>query len=110
MDPKPTIRLAETGAEAVALFQADRADAVLLDSEMPVLDGRQAAVAIRHFERTKPSQTPCYMVGLTGHDDPDTHRSLTDAGVDRIFTKPVRPSTLVRLLAQLQEFHAQKPR
>ena len=110
MEPTPTIQLAETGAEAVALYKAGRADAVLLDSEMPVLDGRQAALAIRRFERTRPSESPCYMVALTGHDDPDTQSALTEAGVDRIFTKPVRPATLVRMLAQLQQFHAQKQR
>jgi len=110
MQPEPTIRLAETGAEAVALFQAARADAVLLDSEMPVLDGPKAALAIRRIEGETAPETPCYMVALTGHDDPHTHRSLTDAGVDRIFTKPVRPSMLVRMLAQLQQVHAQKPR
>lgn len=98
LEPTPTIRLAETGAEAVDLFRAQRADAVLLDSDMPVMDGSTAALEIRRLAGLDPDAAPVLLVALTGHDDPGKLRAFADAGVDRVFTKPVSPRVLVSML------------
>ena len=103
LTPTPNVRLAETGAEAVTMFRASRADVVLLDSEMPVMHGGEAAVSIRRLESTVPAAAPCMMIALTGHEDPEHHAGLRHAGVDRVFTKPVHPVMLIQLLTALQQ-------
>lgn len=102
VQPTPHIRLAETGAEAVAMFLDTPADVVLLDSEMPVMDGRDAAAAIRSYETATVGVPSCLVLGLTGHSEPEHHASLRDAGVDRVFTKPVQPRMLAQLVRTLQ--------
>ena len=42
------------------------------------------------------------VLGLTGHTEPEHHTSLRDAGVDRVFTKPVQPRMLAQLVRTLQ--------
>jgi len=101
--PTPEIRFAETGARAVAHYTSHRADVVLLDSEMPVMDGSTAARQIRALEDTHPESPPALLVALTGHEDPQILKALADAGVDRVYTKPISPRVLLKLLQDHQD-------
>ena len=57
--------LAEDGAEAVAKFQAGDFDAVVMDIQIPVLDGLQATRKIRELEKDREHRTP--IIALTAH-------------------------------------------
>jgi two-component system, CAI-1 autoinducer sensor kinase/phosphatase CqsS len=73
-------------------------DAVMLDINMPGMDGLQAAAAIRRLEgqvRNVP------IVALTAHSDEETIRAAQAAGMNAFITKPVEAAVLYRTLASL---------
>jgi len=84
-----TITLAENGAEVVAALRLQPFDLVLLDVQMPVMDGLTAA---REICRLYPNlaQRP-RLVALTANALPGDRESCLDAGMDEYLTKPVLP-------------------
>ncbi len=85
------------GAEAVAAFAAGEYDAVLLDVEMPVLDGVAAARRIRDAE---PDGRRTPVLALTGHVAPEDEQRFRTAGMDGLVPKPFQPADLVAALAR----------
>jgi CheY-like chemotaxis protein len=91
-----SVRLAHNGREAVAAFEQEVFDLVLMDVQMPDMDGFQAVTAIRAREASRDRRTP--MVAVTAHvlkDDWDRYRSC---GLDAHLSKPMRRQELVRVL------------
>jgi CheY-like chemotaxis protein len=91
------IRCAASGAEAVALAAAERPDAILLDVEMPELDGPATVARLRAEPAC--AQTP--VVFLTAHDDPGELARLHALGVSGVLPKPFDVDTLGDRLADL---------
>jgi CheY-like chemotaxis protein len=91
------IRCTASGAEAVALAAAESPDAIVLDVEMPELDGPATVAALRAEPLT--AQTP--IVFLTAHDDPDELARLLALDVAGVLPKPFDVSTLGDQLADL---------
>jgi CheY-like chemotaxis protein len=91
------VRCTASGAEAVALAALEPPDAILLDVEMPGLDG-PATVATLRAEPTA-AQTP--VVFLTAHDDPEELARLRALPVAGVLAKPFDVNTLGSQLADL---------
>jgi CheY-like chemotaxis protein len=94
-----SVRLAPNGREAVAAFEQEVFDLVLMDVQMPDMDGIQAAIAIRAREASRGTRTP--MVAVTAHvlkDDWERYRSW---GLDAYLSKPMRRQDLFRVLDEL---------
>lgn len=91
------IRCAASGAEAVALATAEQPDAILLDVEMPEMDGPATVAALRAEPLT--AQTP--IVFLTAHDGPDELARLRALDVAGVLAKPFDVGTLGDELADL---------
>lgn len=90
----------ENGAEAVTAFKAQNFDAVLMDMQMPVMDGLTATREIRAYEASASrEQTPVIMVTAFGF--PEHVRASEAAGADRHVTKPVDPKALMSLIDEL---------
>ncbi|HET9931955.1 MAG TPA: response regulator, partial [Polyangiaceae bacterium] len=90
---------ASSGEEALALFERERPDCVLLDVRMPGMDGLTVCQRIRAMESG--AETP--VVFLTALRDVDTFDQALRAGGDDFLTKPVRPTELlVRVQAALK--------
>ena len=91
---------AENGAIAVAKLKARSYDIVLMDIQMPVMDGLEATRTIRDWERERGlSRTP--IVALTASAlDEDVRRTL-EAGVDMHVSKPIKK---VALIAAIKKF------
>jgi two-component system, sensor histidine kinase len=86
----------ENGAEAVDAAALTRFDLILMDMQMPVMDGLQATRAIRGGGAN--ADTP--VVALTANAL-DVHRAAwAEAGVARFLTKPIDPTLLVQTLAE----------
>ncbi|HEX8795376.1 MAG TPA: ATP-binding protein [Polyangiaceae bacterium] len=83
--------------KAVAAALAFRPDVVFLDLGMPELDGFELARRLRQ----EPELERTVLVALTGFGGDDDRRRSRQAGVDRHLTKPVLPSALAELLAEL---------
>lgn len=97
---KPGVWLTEAGDGAAALdaIQEQTFDIVLMDVEMPGLDGISCAQELRRRESELPHTQRTRLIALTGHDEPETMRAISNAGFDQVFTKPVSPETLQAIL------------
>jgi len=94
-----TMEIAEDGATAVKAFQSGRFDLVLMDMQMPVLDGLHATRAIRTLEGEEGRErTPIVMVSANAM--PDHIDQARTAGCDLHLSKPFTPSTLAVALSQ----------
>ena len=91
--------MAENGAIAVQKFTAGRYDLVLMDMQMPVMDGYDATRAIRQWEQQQGrAATP--IVALTAHAlAEDTDKSL-QAGCTAHVTKPIKKVKLLETISQ----------
>lgn len=88
-------------AEALPLLAFWRPDAVLMDLEMPGMDGFSASAAIRHEERQRhASRLP--IIALSAHIDAAIERRCREAGMDGCIAKPVDPAAVAAMLEQLQ--------
>ena len=92
------VTIAANGEEAIALWRAERFDAILMDWHMPVLDGLQATTIIRGEERQGSlRRTP--IIGATASALEDERSLCVDAGMDAVLCKPFAPDELA---AELQ--------
>jgi PAS domain S-box-containing protein len=100
--PSPPFAV-ETAANGVgALDAVDRQwpHIVLIDMEMPVMDGLQAVAAVRERERQQ-GRRPCAIVMMSSNDDAASIRSGLEAGSNRYLTKPFTREALLALLHEL---------
>jgi signal transduction histidine kinase/ActR/RegA family two-component response regulator len=92
--------MAANGAEALDAALAERFDLILMDVQMPVMDGLTATRKLREAEQAQ-RRRPTPVIALTAHAMPeDVVRSL-DAGADLHMTKPIRPSVLIRAAGEI---------
>ena len=98
--------LAENGLEAVNLFRKKRFDLILMDMQMPVMDGYEAIGKIREIESKynvdEPSEPPTVIripiVAVTAHAMKGDQEKCIDAGADDYLTKPLRKSKLLAVI------------
>ncbi len=88
---------AENGETALRKFEAERYDLVLMDLQMPVLDGYDAVRAIRHFERER-HRPPTPIVALTAHAMDEKLRRCLQEGCNAFVTKPVTRAQLLAVM------------
>ena len=91
------LTFAEDGAQAIDALRAGRFDCILMDVNMPVMDGVEAVRRIRAEDLA--GGAPIHMVTANVFED-DVARYLS-AGADGILTKPIRLTELFRLLASV---------
>jgi len=94
---------ASTGEEAVALARRFQPDAVLLDYQMPVLDGIAATKAIVD------EMPQVAILMLTGQDDGGLEEKATRAGVHRLIRKDEPAEALLRTLYEVLNEVKQQP-
>ncbi len=92
------IRLAEDGARAVALFKAHPFDVVLMDVQMPEMDGFEATAAIRAWECARNSRTP--IIAMTAHAMKGDRERCLRAGMDGYLAKPIRREEMLALISE----------
>ena len=92
--------VADDGAAAVEMLQAGDYDLVLMDCQMPVLDGFAATVRLRGLPSAK-ARTP--VVALTASALVSDQEMCRAAGMDRFLSKPLRLEELDQVLTELLE-------
>ena len=94
------VTVATNGASALEQMQNRQFDLVLMDVQMPVMDGLTAATAIRHYEMEHAlRRTP--IIALTAHAmDGDAARCIA-AGMDDYLSKPLQSQRLREVLAMV---------
>ena len=91
------VRAVENGRDALDALDQGRYDAVLMDCQMPVMDGFDAARAIRHREAAG-EHLP--IIGMTGYVQEGERERCLEAGMDEHLAKPVSITMLESLLSR----------
>jgi CheY-like chemotaxis protein/HPt (histidine-containing phosphotransfer) domain-containing protein len=99
------LRFVEDGSRAVQAFPERRYDLVLMDLQMPVMDGLEATRRIRTLERETGSR-PVPILALTANALPTDIEASQRAGCDAHLAKPVSKT---RLLSVLRQFTGKAP-
>ena len=92
-----TVQAVADGRAAVAQAAAERYDLILMDCEMPVMDGYEATAAIRVAEGNA-RHTP--IIALTATAMPGDRERCLAAGMDDFVSKPIQVATLMAVLAR----------
>lgn len=95
--PSIEIDWAKNGKEAIEMVESNSYDIVLMDVQMPILDGYSATRAIK----AKYPDLP--IVALTAHALPEEFQSSMDAGCDDHLTKPVDKEELIQVINYLTQ-------
>jgi CheY-like chemotaxis protein len=90
---------AENGRVAVEMFKTRRYDLLLVDVNMPVLDGYSAVASIRAWEREQQAR-PTPIVALTGRAMVEDRVRALDAGCNGYLTKPLRSAVLMEAVSR----------
>lgn len=90
--------IAENGLQAVEKVTTNYYDAILMDCQMPVLDGFEATRRIRQLEQTGSQHTP--IIGLTANALAGDREKCLACGMDDFTTKPIKLDELASKLAQ----------
>ena len=97
--------MAASGPEAIELNQSEQPDIILMDVQMPHMDGLETTAAIRETERGTGRHVP--VIALTAHIlDEDINRCLK-AGMDTHVAKPFKKAALLQTIKETME--RQKP-
>ena len=97
------IVIANDGEEAVRLFQAEPFDLVLMDIQMPILNGFEATRRIRDVESARGTHIP--IIAMTAHAMKGDRARCIEAGMDDYLSKPVRKRELHRMLEAYSDGH-----
>jgi two-component system sensor histidine kinase/response regulator len=95
-DEGHSVAVAHNGKEAVEAMEDDRFDLVFMDVQMPVMDGLEAASAIRRKEATSGEHTRVIAVTATADRD-----ECLAAGMDGHIAKPLSASVLRQTIADM---------
>lgn len=87
---------ATNGEEAVKMAQAERADLILMDLSLPLIDGLAATRLIRKLPKCK--KTP--IIAVSAHDTSDFLSEALEAGCNSYITKPIDFNELEQLIAR----------
>lgn len=93
------IDVAKNGAVALKKFTAGRYDLVLMDRQMPVMDGLAATRAIRKWEKAN-GRPPTPVIALTAADLTDDREECEAAGCTSYLTKPVKRDALLQAIGR----------
>ena len=87
-------RSAPNGEAALELLAAERFDAVLMDCQMPVLNGYEATRRIRQSEAKREAGTRVPIIAMTANAIEEERRHCLEAGMDDFISKPFRGAEL----------------
>ena len=99
------VHMANNGQEAIEFLQRMPVDLVLMDVQMPVMDGLTATRLIRQqkqFDRLP-------IIAMTAHAMPEDQKQCLDAGMNDYLTKPIDVQALSRVLARWLNSALEKP-
>jgi len=95
-DVVASVSIANNGQEAIDLLLKQRFDCVLMDVQMPVMDGLEATRQIR----SNPALAVTHIIGLSANVGKEDQERCFAAGMDNFIRKPVFPELLYAAIAQ----------
>jgi two-component system, sensor histidine kinase len=95
------VDLAENGQVAVEKFRKNTYDLILMDIQMPVMDGITAAKAIRKIEKEEmPLAKPIHIIAITANSMKDDRMKCLEAGMDDYLSKPFNLDKFPMIISQ----------
>jgi CheY-like chemotaxis protein len=93
-----SVRIAGNGIEVLTALERESFDVILMDVQMPDMDGFQATEAIRTRERQSGAHVP--IIAITGYAMKGDRQRCLDAGMDGYICKPIRSRELFEVVEQ----------
>ncbi|MBF0141692.1 MAG: response regulator, partial [Magnetococcales bacterium] len=100
METSHHLVMVNNGVDAVDRVQQETFDVVVMDVQMPKMDGYTATRQIRQWEREM-VRTPLPIIALSAHAMEGERERSTDAGCDLYLTKPIRKQELLDVLQEI---------
>jgi len=99
-----TVSIATDGKQAISATQKEEFDLILMDIQMPEMDGFEATAEIRKREKLTGRRTP--IIALTAHALKEDRERCLSAGMDAYVTKPIRPAELFTVIQNILQSSA----
>jgi CheY-like chemotaxis protein len=93
-----SVVLTSTGLEAIEAFDKERFDLILMDVQMPDMDGLEATLQIRAREKQTGTHTP--IVALTAHALKGDKERCVAAGMDGYINKPIEADKFIQMVEE----------
>ncbi|MEW6262499.1 MAG: response regulator [Thermodesulfobacteriota bacterium] len=93
------VRVAADGREVLAALAREEFDLVLMDVQMPDMDGLETTAAIRSAEKSRGRRLP--IIAMTAHAMKGDRERFLEAGMDAYLSKPIEAEELYRIIAGL---------
>ncbi len=90
---------ASDGLIAMDLYATKKYDLIIMDGQMPRMNGFEASRRIRKIEEGEPVYTP--ILAISGYVEPDDQQRFADAGMDGFLPKPIDEDNLLALIGKL---------
>jgi two-component system sensor histidine kinase/response regulator len=101
------VKVVEDGEDAWALYQNESYDLILMDIEMPGLNGLDTTKYIRKFE-SEMGKDPVWIVALTAHTSDDFREQTQTVGMNDFLLKPIERETLRLVLRTFAQHYLSK--
>jgi two-component system, sensor histidine kinase and response regulator len=96
-----SVRVVNNGREALELSQVEEFDLILMDVQMPEMDGVEATTAIRSAEASTGKHVP--IVAMTAHAMKGDREKCLAAGMDGYLSKPIRIDDLKQAVSEVKK-------
>jgi len=106
--PQYLVEIVENGAEALEKVQVRHYDVVLMDMQMPVMDGYTATRAIRQWEQSE-NRRPLPIIALTAYALSGDRNKCLEAGCTDYLAKPIKKEALFAVIAEHAQDATQSP-
>ena len=93
---------ASNGKIGVEKYRQNNYDLVLMDIQMPVMNGFESARLIREFEKLNPLKKACTIIAVSANSDMNNKDLLNDAGIDYFISKPFKIDKFSMLLSNIE--------
>ncbi|MDM8568317.1 MASE3 domain-containing protein [Thiotrichales bacterium HSG1] len=94
------VTVANNGKEAISILEKEHYDLVLIDIQMPIMDGFEATSIIRNCESTVLDHD-IIIVAMTAHATKEDRKKCLDSGMNDYLSKPLEPNDLFYIIENL---------
>jgi two-component system, sensor histidine kinase and response regulator len=101
------VKLADNGLAALAALEAEQFDVILMDVQMPEMDGLEATAVVRERERDQGKHLP--IIAMTAHNMKGDKDRCLQAGMDGYISKPINAKELFEALEKVWHPSMQQP-
>ena len=93
---------ASNGKIGIEKYRQNNYDLVLMDIQMPVMNGFESARLIREFEKLSPLKKPATIIAVSANSDMNNKDLLNEAGIDYFISKPFKIDKFSTLLSNIE--------